>query len=328
MNKIISQLLIVFSFSGILNAQFTCSNITIEGIYFNNFNTSHLSLVLSNKSPVPDNNGNVYTNFQLITDSGDSLLTSEKCNCYRLPKSQEDTFVYNIEIHENYRTIYDLPEQFCGQLISEFPDCSFPVCYSKKENTTLPPIREVNCNDYKIIAIYDLISNPPNNRSMLLGYTNPDSLGYGPSAYTTFEFFNAQNESLNINSGPHYILPQSISDTLIVHLSFHDSNIDNICGQLRTTGPTCVIDHCPGLINSQISVNTPEIEIYPNPVVSQLTLKCSSNFRNLEIYNSKGQKIKQSNSQSVDMSPYSNGVYYCKVSFKDNSISTIKFVKQ
>ena len=94
----------------LIQAQFSCDNIELVGIYINNFNTSDISIVLTNSNLQDDGNQNVYTGFQIITNAGDTLLMREPCFCYSLPNSQEDTIVYNLEIFEDFGTIYDLPD--------------------------------------------------------------------------------------------------------------------------------------------------------------------------------------------------------------------------
>jgi hypothetical protein len=66
--------------------------------------------------------------------------------------------------------------------------------------------------------------------------------------------------------------------------------------------------------------------VYPNPASNVLNVK-SQETLNLEIYNNLGQFILRSNnSNSVDVSSLSRGVYFIKVSNGINT-STKKFIK-
>ena len=307
--------------------QFDCDNITCVGLYFNNYNTGHLSIVLTNSSLEDDGNGNVYTSFQIVTDEGDSLLQSPPCYCYRLPKSHRDTFVYNIKINDTYRHIYELPEQFCGKLITEFPDCSLPICYTKAELPDLPAPNAAECEAYKICGIYENISDPLYNRSMLLTYTIPDARGYGPSAYTSFEFFDSNNISLNANSGPHYTLPQFYEDTVIVHLAFHDRDIDKICGKMVTQWPDCTIEYCED--NSTGLINPPHLQMYvfPNPAYGFVHISASEPIDRIELYGIDGRLVKKSTVNKIEISELNAGTYLIKANTQSGYVLVEKIIK-
>lgn len=54
------------------------------------------------------------------------------------------------------------------------------------------------------------------------------------------------------------------------------------------------------------------IVIYPNPVTIELRITSDKDLK-IQIYNSLGQKMKESSSKIIDMSKFSNGIYVMKV---------------
>ncbi|WP_033957846.1 T9SS type A sorting domain-containing protein [Psychroserpens jangbogonensis] len=68
--------------------------------------------------------------------------------------------------------------------------------------------------------------------------------------------------------------------------------------------------------------------IYPNPATSEIRIS-SDNDLQFEIYNSLGQKIKESNLKNIDISTFSNGIYLLKViDIESNKSNTYKIIKK
>jgi len=59
-----------------------------------------------------------------------------------------------------------------------------------------------------------------------------------------------------------------------------------------------------------------QVKIYPNPVSDKLTIECNAALGEViaELYDTKGNLIKTSESYSIDMNDLSSGVYFVKVS--------------
>lgn len=77
-------------------------------------------------------------------------------------------------------------------------------------------------------------------------------------------------------------------------------------------------------------VDNYKIEVYPNPVSYNLTIK-SHHFIEMEILNAQGLKVRniraQKGSTLVDISDFSNGLYFIKVK-SDKGFKFIKFIKE
>lgn len=80
--------------------------------------------------------------------------------------------------------------------------------------------------------------------------------------------------------------------------------------------------------NSNISGKLSTIEIYPNPVISELTIIADSKIIEMKIYNITGQMVKRfnSNSNKIDVSDLSEGIYFLKM-ITDEGIISKKFKK-
>lgn len=68
--------------------------------------------------------------------------------------------------------------------------------------------------------------------------------------------------------------------------------------------------------------------IYPNPVSNVLNILLDKDFKNAEIFNLLGQKVKESNTKQIDVSNLENGVYLIKVTTLLNEFITKRFVKK
>jgi len=310
----------------LLHAQFSCDNIELVGIYTNNFNTSDISIVLTNSSPQDDDNQNVYTGFQIVTTEGDTLLTRESCYCYSLPNSQSDTIVYNLEIFEDFGTIYDLPDGFCGKIITQFPDCEIEFCKEEIIFPELPNQQGIDCNDYKILGLYPTAIGGISNYSILLTNTNPDYKGM-LTGYTSFEFVNVDGISLSENTGPHFILPQYIQDTFIIHLQINEPIAGDLCAQLKMEFPDCMIDYCNLLdATNDININN-KIRYFPNPTKGRISIESEIPITTIKIFDLSGKLIQRTNQQNIDISHFHNGIYIIEARLKNNQIGSTKLLK-
>lgn len=310
----------------LIQAQFSCDNIELVGIYINNFNTSDISIVLTNSNLQDDGNQNVYTGFQIITNAGDTLLMREPCFCYSLPNSQEDTIVYNLEIFEDFGTIYDLPDGFCGKIITQFPDCEIEFCKDEIIYPELPDQAEIDCNDYQILGLYPTAIGGISNYSMLISNTNPDYKGMF-TGYTSFEFVNNDGISLSENTGPHFILPQYIQDTFIVHLQFYEPIEIDFCGQLKMENPSCMIEYCNLLDATYDKRTNNKIRIFPNPTKGQISIESESSISFTKLFDLSGRLIQKTNQQNFDISHFDNGVYIMETTLENNKIWKTKLIK-
>ena len=80
---------------------------------------------------------------------------------------------------------------------------------------------------------------------------------------------------------------------------------------------------------NDILIGTPEVKLYPNPIVSVTTIENAANSI-IAIYDIKGSKVLtqsiSSDNETIDLSHLNQGVYYAKVN-KEGTLRTIKLIK-
>ena len=79
-----------------------------------------------------------------------------------------------------------------------------------------------------------------------------------------------------------------------------------------------------------LSVKNPEavsVSVYPNPTSDILNIQTSESIKNVTAYNISGQKVLQTNTQTLNVSALKSGVYILKVETAKGS-ATLKFVKK
>lgn len=114
-------------------------------------------------------------------------------------------------------------------------------------------------------------------------------------------------------------------DTIQVYLtnSMNDSGVDNVL----------LIDDLSFVYNSTASVNELEssLNIAPNPVNNELTLKSNERMHQIVIQDLNGQIIYQSDIQQlqtkINTETFSPGIYLCSVTFENGSVSQQKIIK-
>lgn len=68
--------------------------------------------------------------------------------------------------------------------------------------------------------------------------------------------------------------------------------------------------------------NLSEVIIYPNPTTSTITIK-SDKVLQIQVYNSIGQKITETNSMVIDMTHFSTGIYFLKLLHHKSNMSKV-----
>lgn len=136
-----------------------------------------------------------------------------------------------------------------------------------------------------------------------------------------------------------------INHTMLAHTmaiernpNLEDCNIELICNNYQAGSNLSVEDNlgCQTLeeIIDICAVSTSEQEgqfpfkVFPNPVSNILNLEGKFNPKSFEMYNSIGQKMEFIlSSNQIDMRSFSNGLYYLKVSFENDS-RIVKIIKE
>lgn len=88
-----------------------------------------------------------------------------------------------------------------------------------------------------------------------------------------------------------------------------------------------------GFCKETLSVNDlekPDFNFYPNPVKDELNITSKSEIKNISIYNVSGQRVfvSRSNSNKINTSALSTGVYMVKAELANGQIETFKIVKK
>jgi hypothetical protein len=86
--------------------------------------------------------------------------------------------------------------------------------------------------------------------------------------------------------------------------------------------------------NLQGLVSDIDVQIYPNPVSSKLTIQSNKNIQEIEVFNVHGVKINQinlspnSNSSIINTSDFPVGIYIIKIRILDNHIINKQIIKK
>ena len=67
--------------------------------------------------------------------------------------------------------------------------------------------------------------------------------------------------------------------------------------------------------------------IYPNPVREVLNIKSSINIKEVQVFNSLGQKVLQGKGMQINTSKLKSGVYLIRITNSKNEVTTSKFIK-
>lgn len=71
-----------------------------------------------------------------------------------------------------------------------------------------------------------------------------------------------------------------------------------------------------------------DFNFYPNPVKNELNINSKSDVKNVSIYNVSGQLVLNANSNKINTSALSTGVYVVRTELKNGQIETFKIVKK
>lgn len=310
---------LVFMLSSLsLYGQFDCNHIKLLGIYDNNKFSSQLSLLITNTSLVNDGNGNVYTVIRLENEAGDTIANSAAI--FRLPNSVEDSIIYKIPIHEDYDNINDLPNYYSGLLMTNYPDCEIAYHLDTIPEINLPQTTNLDCNDFKVLGIYETANGGNHNYSFILTNTNGDSLRTWGTGYTQFQFVDENDEPVSSASSPSYFIPRQIGETIIVELEFVEGFTDIKPLFLKMKNPDCLIEY-----HSESTVNSYEVEkehfkIYPNPTRDKIEVATKRPLKEMEIRDLNGRILKSTNFKQLDLAELNAGIYLMVLKFEETTV--------
>jgi len=75
-------------------------------------------------------------------------------------------------------------------------------------------------------------------------------------------------------------------------------------------------------------INKKNITVYPNPTADHIFVSGNKKVTSLELYNITGQKVLQSNENSMDLTSVTAGVYILKIKTENGEISSSKIIKK
>ena len=310
--------LIALVYSISLIAQLECDNIKLLGIYENNVNTSQLSLLISNSSLSDDGNGNAYTEISIVNILGDTIVNSNPV--FALPNNLNDTIVYNIKINESFDWIGDLPEYNQGTLITKYPNCEIEYNFDTIPQDNLPFTTNIDCDDFKVVGLYETANGGTKNYSLILTNTNQDSLRNWDAGYTNFQFYNTDNEPVSLPSGPHFLVPSTAGDTTIIHVEFTEGiSLDEEL-ILRMTSPECDVNYSNrGIVRIEELINQ-KVKIYPNPTDGIIKVESKNSIGQINVIDLYGIVLKSSNQNNISLDELNSGAYLIEINFKNNRL--------
>lgn len=200
---------------------------------------------------------------------------------------------------------------------------------------------QVNCEDYKIVSIFDIPPSPQTpggNYFLLLLTLDEDNLG-NIDNYADLFFVDNLGDTISIPTGPSSTLPLYASDTIpyILQLNSTSSNQDfpdEFNGKLiiiHATQLICEIEYSDVSTNTNNIYEKFEINIYPNPFVDLVKIDSDNKIKKIFIVNSEGRivDIFYTNSYYYEMNlkNISTGKYCVIIQFEGSEIGFYNMIK-
>jgi hypothetical protein len=95
---------------------------------------------------------------------------------------------------------------------------------------------------------------------------------------------------------------------------------------LRVDANGCLIPNC--VVGIEDKIEQQEFIIYPNPTHNSLTITNANEIAYYQIFQFDGKLMASGNSLPIDVSAYTSGLYFLKVSKNTNEVFNFKFMKQ
>lgn len=167
------------------------------------------------------------------------------------------------------------------------------------------------------------------------GKIKPDAVARGTQTFMGF------NNSVTSGNGTSFATPLSAGGIACLMQALPNKSITFLSDILRQNAslyPTSDNQKGYGILDFSKSLNTAllvdekdsnsKIQIYPNPVLTQLTIKSSRKIIAVELFDTLGRKLKNLPTQNtINMENYTKGVYFLKVQ-TDHGQHVEKIIKQ
>ena len=171
-----------------------------------------------------------------------------------------------------------------------------------------------NCNDTD--QLYSLDITGLKNIETL--YVRNNKLSYlDLSGLPKLKSLSCENNllpELNIKNGTDELYVD-FSKNPLTTICCDDTQINTIQNMVTNNGQTCSVNsNCVSLSLPEEVCTDKTISIYPNPVSNILNVSTSNEIKTIELMDTTGKTIIIKNDNTLDMSGYSNGYYFVKVS--------------
>lgn len=133
----------------------------------------------------------------------------------------------------------------------------------------------------------------------------------------------------SLNNGQNWTVQTTPITDPILSISFLNNNKG-----IAVSGNKILYTNNGGIVGvSEVDLQNSLVNIYPNPIVSNLTIQNKSNQKmQLSLYNSSGQKVLDqiltNETSTIDISTYSNEIYFYTLTIDTTIIKSGKFIKQ
>lgn len=205
-----------------------------------------------------------------------------------------------------------------------------------------PLIAQVNCEDYRVVSIYDLPPSPqfPGGNHLLLLLSLDKDHPNNIDNYANLYFINALGDTISIPTGPNSTLPRFASDTIpyVLQLNTLLSNQDfpiNFQGHLvieHSTLLQCQVPFSQAALNNRSASGEFQSSFYPNPCQDILNIESTLPIDRLCLINGTGQLIKVAQVEKsvfdFNMETFSAGQYLILLKFQNGSTLVKRILKQ
>ncbi|WP_299114126.1 T9SS type A sorting domain-containing protein [uncultured Winogradskyella sp.] len=241
-----------------------------------------------------------------------------------------DNFLTSIDISQlpNLERLSIINNQLLSLDVTSNLQLKFLWCYNNDisnidiSNNSLLEILWCSGND---IATLDLTNNL-NLKTLLCHQNNINTLDLSNNYQLVYLACNSNSLTyLNVKNGNNINVTNfQAQSNLLNCIEVDDANYSEVNWTDVDFGVSFNED-CSNLSIDELLVD--EIQIYPNPTTDRITIKnIKHQDRNFELYDVSGKMIIKTNSDSIDVSGLSSGMYYLKI-FSNNTILTKKIFK-
>lgn len=151
------------------------------------------------------------------------------------------------------------------------------------------------------------------NTSNLINTSNADPLFINASSND----FTLQSGSPAVDAGDNSSLPAGITIDLLGNQRIFNSTVDMGAYEFGAT-----------TLGTNDVIIENEFKMYPNPTSSILNIEMNADVEKVTVYNLQGQKLLESNLNTIDVSTIANGIYVIKVQITSGRFLIKRFIKE